>query len=150
MFYACDERWWNVYADEAFKVAKDCWTCDERAAKRFGLNHVEGVEQEGLSLKPGRVHLGLNSGYQAIGLAFMWGVAKIVLLGYDFQKTGGKTHWHGNHHRDLPNLGNLDEWARRMVRLAADLRGQGVTVINASRATALRCFERRPIEEALA
>jgi uncharacterized Rossmann fold enzyme len=102
-----------------------------------------------LCLKDGRVHSGGNGGYQAIGLAYMWGAARIILLGYDFQKTGGHLHWHGPHEKGLPNLGDLPSWARRMVQMGADLRAQGVTVVNASRQTALTCFEKMPLNEAL-
>jgi hypothetical protein len=61
----------------------------------------------------------------------------------------GESHHHGDHEGGLPNLGTMHEWARRMVQLAIDLRIQGVEVINASRQTAIRCFERMPIEHAL-
>lgn len=36
-----------------------------------------------------------------------------------------------------------------MPQLASDLRQEGTTVINASRDTALQCFERMPLEQAL-
>lgn len=115
-----------------------------------GLNRVEAVDVPGLCLRPGRIHTGLNSGYQAIGLAFMWGAARIVLLGYDMQRgPRGESHHHGDHEGGLPNLGTMHEWTRLMVQLAIDLRAQGVEVINATRRTAIRCFERMPIDEAL-
>lgn len=36
-----------------------------------------------------------------------------------------------------------------MAALASDLEADGVEVINASRQTALECFQRRPLEEIL-
>lgn len=114
------------------------------------INHIAAIDEPGLCVKPGRIHTGLNSGYQAIGLAFMWGAARIVLLGYDMQRgPDGKSHHHGDHEGGLPNLGTMHEWSRRMVQLAIDLSVQGVEVVNCSRRTALKCFECRPIEEAL-
>lgn len=113
-------------------------------------NYIEAADEPGLSLKSGRIHSGLNGGYQAIGLAYLWGASKIVLLGYDFQRgPKGETHHHGNHEGGLPNLGTLPEWNRRMVQLGADLRDQGVEVINATRRTAITCFEKMSIESAL-
>lgn len=114
------------------------------------VNRIEVVAHEpGLSTNLRRVNGGGNSGYQAIGLAYLWGATRIILLGYDMQKTGGKLHHHGKHEGGLPNLGNLTEWARRMIQLGIDLRKQNVRVINATRETAITCFERMPIEDAL-
>lgn len=115
-----------------------------------GVNYVEAADDVGLCTRAGRIHSGGNSGYQAINLAFMWGARRIVLLGYDMQRTGGRTHWHGDHGNGLPSLtADLKEWRRRMIQLGIDLRTHGVEVINATRDTALTCFERQPIEVAL-
>lgn len=124
------------------------WTCAERI--EFA-NYVEATDEPGLSLTTKRIHLGGNSGYQAVGLAYLWGASRIILLGYDMQLgPKGEKHHHGNHDGGLPNLGaDLAEWARRFVQLGADLRGQGVEVVNATRRTAIKCFERLPIEQAL-
>lgn len=40
-------------------------------------------------------------------------------------------------------------WRAKFPALAADLKREGVRVINASRETALECFERMSLEEAL-
>ena len=126
----------------------ECWTCAERL--RGVVNWVEAVDDPGLCTKPGRIHTGLNSGYQAINLAYMWGAARIILLGYDMQRgPNGESHHHGDHEGGLPNLGTMPEWGRRMVQLGADLRAQGVEVVNATRQTAITCFERQPIDKAL-
>lgn len=148
MQYAADARWWRVYGGEAERACEgELWTCADRMV---ALNRIEAVEGRGLCDRPGRIHAGLNSGFQAIGLAYMWGAARIVLLGYDMQRgPNGESHHHGDHEGGLPNLGTLHEWAREMVDLAIDLRRRGVDVINASRRTALTCFERMPIEAAL-
>lgn len=115
-----------------------------------GINYIEAVDDVGLSLKQGRIHTGGNSGYQAIGLAFLWGAVRIVLLGYDMQRTNGMAHWHGEHKHGLPNLGaNLPEWVRRMQQLAIDFRTQGVDVVNCTRETAIRCFEQVSLAQTL-
>ena len=115
-----------------------------------GIHYVEAVDEPGLSTKPGRIHTGLNSGYQAIGFAYLWGAARIILLGYDMQRgPNGESHHHGDHEGGLPNLGTMPEWTRRMVQLGIDLRARGVEVVNATRQTAITCFERLPIDKAL-
>lgn len=153
VLHACDGRWWDAYGAEVKEVFRgERWTCDPYAAQRHGLLWMNATDGAGLSLSPQRVHTGGsggNSGHQAIGMAFLWGAVKIVLLGFDMQKTGEKSHWHGDHPPGLPNDSPLAEFARRMIQLGADLRQQGVLVINASRETAITCFERMPIAEAL-
>lgn len=65
------------------------------------------------------------------------------------QLTDKKKHWHGDHpnglNRDLP----VNTFAKNFPALAADLVAEGVEVINATRETALECFPRMGIEEAL-
>lgn len=119
------------------------------AARKYGLLHVQGVKEPGLSLVPGQVHTGLNSGYQAMGLAAMWGASRIILLGFDMQRTGGQTHWHGDHIAGLPNLGHLNRWIEEMIVLGADLRRAGVKVFNATRVSALQCFPKVKLSDAL-
>lgn len=116
---------------------------------RARINWIEVADNAGISTRPGRVHKGQNSGYQSINLAFLWGMQRGVLLGFDMQRTGGKSHCHGDHKGGLPNLGDMPDWCRRMTVLAADLRARGVEVVNASRVTALTCYERKTIEAAL-
>lgn len=98
---------------------------------------------------PGSIAGGSNSGYQVINLAAQFGARRIILLGYDFKRTGGKSHWHGDHPRPLGNLGNLRMWCEHMGLLARDLAAAGIDVVNASRETALTCFRRMPLEDAL-
>lgn len=99
--------------------------------------------------QPGAIRRGLNSGYQALGAAVLWGARRVVLLGYDFQRTGGRAHWHPDHPANMGNLGTLPDWIAEMGVLARDLDGQGVEVLNATRETALRCFPRIDLSEAL-
>jgi hypothetical protein len=149
VLYANDMRWWRVYGDDVDrKFAGERWTvCDYRAG---GVNRVIGIDLPGLSTYPGRIHTGLNSGYALVNLVTLWGVAKIVLLAYDFSRgPNGEAHHFGDHEGGLPNLGALDTWAERMNPLAADLAAKGVTVVNASRRTAITAFKCAPLREAL-
>lgn len=149
VLYFADLRWWTQYGGAVERAFKgELWSIAERL--EGVVNWIMGVDEPGLSTKPGRINTGKNSGYQAVGLAHQWGAAKIVLLGYDMQRgPNGEAHFHGNHPEPLPNLGNLPEWARLFVQLGADLRRAGVEVINASRRTAITCFEKMPIIDAL-
>jgi hypothetical protein len=90
-----------------------------------------------------------NSGCAAVALAVARGARRVVLLGYDCQLTGGKTHWHGNHGGNLGNAGTLANWPGLFVQLAAHCARHRVQVVNATRETALTCFPRQSLEDAL-
>lgn len=126
------------------------WTLDQAAAADMGLQWIRGVEGEGLSQRTDRVHTGGNSGYQAIGLAYVHGAARVILLGFDMQRTGGAAHWHPDHPKHMGNLGDLAKWRARFDRYAEDLQRAGVEVINATRETALTAFPQQALRDALA
>ena len=88
-----------------------------------------------------------NSGGGAIAMAVKAGASRVILLGYDCQKSGGKVHWHGDHPQGLGNAGSMPKWPEQFKRLAASI--EGVEVINCSRDTALRAFPRMALEDAL-
>ena len=128
------------HADVAKGFAGECWTQDSPTAQRFKLHHVQGSQLPGLGRE--RIHFGGNSGYQAINLAYLWGAARIVLIGFDL----GGTHWFGDHPKPLQMPSPYRKWLPAFDRLAADLADEGVQVINSTTTTALTCFERMPIE----
>lgn len=149
--YAADGDWWDHEAGApGFRGEK--WTASTSAAARWGLGAVTLRVADGISAEPGVLHHGGHSGFQALGLAVARGARRIVLLGYDLRAgPGGRMHWHGVHPAPLrnPSPEALARWAGAFPCAAADLARMGVTVINASRRTALTCFERQPIEAAL-
>jgi hypothetical protein len=108
---------------------------------------VQGEIGNGVA-KPPRVRTGGNSGYQAIGLAILFGAARVILLGYDMQRTGDRTHWHGDHiGLGNPKADRLRLWCSNFKTLALQA---PVPIINASRETALDCFPRADLHDCLA
>ena len=98
----------------------------------------------------GFIHQGGNSGYQAINLAYLFGASAIVLLGFDCsQSKTGEAHWFGQHGPRLTQQQPFALWQANFPALAQDLANSGTRVINASRETALRCFERASLADAL-
>lgn len=88
-----------------------------------------------------------NSGCGAISLACFAGARRVLMLGYDCQKTGGKTHWHGDHPKGLGNAGSVHKWPAQFASLKAKM--SGVEIINCSRETALTVFPRASLEQTL-
>ena len=96
----------------------------------------------GLSSKPTMLLWNLSSGACAINLAFHFGVAKIVLLGYDMRRIDGEGHWHRDY---VPRGGKLPtEPYKRFLKafpsISNDLRTAGVEIVNASPGSAIDCI----------
>jgi hypothetical protein len=151
VLYACDITWWIAYFAEVSRTFRgEKWTVSARARDQFDLHWIYGMDRPGLSKDPTLIHQGSNSGYQAISLACLFGAARILLLGFDFARSGGKSHWHGDHPKGLSNGGAyFGRWTAHMNRLAADAAAAGITIINCSRKTSLTCFPRQAIEDVL-
>lgn len=139
------------------------FTMDSQAAKAFGLMAVGSFNEPGLSPSREYIHLGGNSAYQAVNLAVNFGATRVMLLGFDMGATG-LGHWFGDHpkidkvspaghpftedmNRTAPTC--FDDWRANFGRLATDLKSSGVEVINCTRQTALECFPRAAIQDAL-
>jgi hypothetical protein len=65
------------------------------------------------------------------------------------QHIKGQRHWHGDHPKGLTNADGIGNWVKHFTQLAYDLEYLGVEVINTTEDTALSCFKRMNIYEAL-
>lgn len=144
VLYACDGHWWDWHAERVKDFRGRKITQDKEAADRYGLEYIQSVDAPGLSSDPTCIHMGSNSGIQAINLAAHW-TKRIVLLGFDMQATGGKTHWHGKHPGEAGDYSPWHKWLWRYDLVARDAERMGIEIINATRETALTCFPRRPL-----
>ena len=134
VIYACDERWWDKYYEQASQTNAELWAYSEPACKKYSLNKARLTRTGG------------NSGYQAMRLAVTeFNASKILLLGYDMQ-ANGKEHWHADHPKGWPNGGQYKTWAEHIRRLTVEF--PDVQVLNCSRETALN-INRTPLEDAL-
>lgn len=127
-----DASWWQAYISEVKDVFK---------GRLFtSLDHCYGADQFRNTYR--------NSGAAAIALAAHAGARKIVLLGYDCQKTYDKAHWHNDHPRGLGNASSIDTWPAIFDRIATDC--GHVRIVNCSRETALNAFGRGDLLQELA
>lgn len=132
--YAVDVPWWKVYGERVVAEFK---------GSRYSQHNRMGATKI-------RIDHFSNSGAALVSLAAHFGCRRVVMLAYDCQKTGGKVHSHGDHPKGLGNAGAMPKWPGIFAKLARRMKVIGVTVINASRETALTCFPRMPLEQALA
>lgn len=133
MLYAMDLVWWQTYLAEASKEFK---------GQMVGpFRNLPGVSRAPSATKQ-------NSGAGAVALAASIGAQRIILVGFDGQKTGGRAHWHADHPEGLGNAGVVAEWPGHFRALARELKG--IDVVNCTRETALDAFPRRDLGEVLA
>lgn len=135
---ALDKDFWEVYKPEfdGLKITGLSETAEKfNGYSLFGENH--SLRRSG------------NSGYAAIDFAVKMGASKVVMLGFDAQfSVKGKAHWHADHPKPLSNAAAVATWAEQAEQLAAEI-PDNIQVLNASRKTAITCFDKVKLEEAL-
>jgi hypothetical protein len=149
VLYACGadaSQWWPRYGHGLHDFPGLRFTLDPKAAAWATVLKETGVT--GLERDPSGLKTGRCSGIQAINLAVHLGASTIVLLGYDNQSgPDGRDHVYGANpsNRRPP----YDLFLRCFETLVEPLAALGVTVVNASRVSALYTFPRVSLEEAL-
>jgi uncharacterized protein (DUF2461 family) len=138
--YAMDQRWWKEHHEEVactFHGERFCWS---KLGAKYGATVTEGLFN--------CVGFG-NSGANAISLAIYAGASTVILLGFDCRRTNGMSHWHGDHPKSLSNAQSIAMWPEKFKRVADHAKRQGVRIVNCSRSTALKCFERAELASTL-
>jgi len=158
VLYGADGPWWMHHRGVP-RFAGEKWTQDKGpnslsrprggcAADLYGLSVARSeANGPGVSLDPGYIRQGANSGFQALNLAALFGAARIWLLGFDMQHTGGRKHFFGPHPGPLDRGHSFKKWVAAFNTAAPQLAAAGIEVINCTRETALACFPRVAIED---
>ena len=133
----------------ALECVPSVYSLSRKIEKGFPtVNVLRNTGRDGLELQPTGLRSGKNSGHASINLAYHLGAKYILLLGFDMQMVKGRRHWHEDDHEQRPQT--FREWINAMTGLSVALRERGVTVINCTPDSALACFPKQPIQEALA
>lgn len=134
--FAMDRKWWEFHYDEV---------CTAFSGRRLTVATLDKrFDVEKLTIQSYR-----NSGAGCVSVAEQAGAKSITLLGFDCMADAGKTHWHGSHPVGLSDAKTIKVWPLIFDRMAKDMKRKGVRVVNASRRTALGCFERVALEAVL-
>ena len=114
------------------------------------MHILRNAGPEGLSRDPEALSTGRNSGYQAMNLALLAGASRVILIGYDAKEpaAGQAAHWFGEHPRMTP-VSAFAMYRQSFKNGAAAIKAAGLRVINSSPGSAIECFERMELEQAL-
>jgi hypothetical protein len=148
--YSCDPGWWDKHWPAVKLLPAEKYTqSDEAAAKYEPLRRISGDHRPGFSTKANLIHFGNNSGFQAMNLAYLMGYRRMLLLGFDMGPgLKGETHFFGDHPPGLNRASNHQSFITEFRKI--DCKKLGLTVVNASPRSYLDCFEKLPLEQALA
>jgi hypothetical protein len=155
ILYGCDVKWWKWHRG-AWDFAGEKWSTDGPGYHNdkwplvdlYGLRLATGKTGNAFSTDPEYVVNGTNSGFQAIGLAILFGARRVVLVGFDMRERDGKTHFFGDHPAPLKGRRGYDAFISNFNAAAKKL-PPGVSIVNATPGSALKCFPMVDLQEAL-
>lgn len=143
---ASDVKWWKYHrpAFDGFKF------CLQPGAEAFGATVLVNTGVTGIETDSRGLRNGMNSGAAAINVAVLFGVSRVLLLGYDMGYDAGQpSHFFGEHPTGIRCDSPYPSFIEKFALMVEPLRALGVSVVNCSRTTRLTCFERIPLREAL-
>ena len=153
LVYFSDECWYDWHRNEKAFRRFGGWKVALANARTFArdpsIRILQNYGNNGFCDIADGVMTGRSSGYQAINLAAHLGVSRIILLGFDMRAVAGRTHWHMAHQRPTPpeDFGNV--MLPQFANLVEPLRARGIEVLNATLGSAITCFPRVTLDEAL-
>lgn len=133
--YATDSQFWFYYKGVSeFKGRK--FTSSPVSAEKYQLDQV--------------LTIGNNSGLRAMQLAEILLSRRFLLIGFDMHVKQG-VHWHEPHGGQMrnPGTGEMRMWLDEMAIEGPKFTERRVEVINCSLDSAISCFRKMPLQEAL-
>ena len=146
--YACDTRWWSHNGEDFRKKfpEQESWTQCKTSAPKYNLLWTNGKHDNGLSTNPEIIHFGSNSGYQMLNIAFLMGCNKFILLGYNMQHFGGKSHFFGDHGGGMNNKSPYPSFLQKFKTIQQPIKK---LIVNCTDNSALKEFRQSTLEEEL-
>jgi len=144
---ASDGAWW-IHKKPAFAGLR--YSLDPSASRVKGVIVLKNTGTDGIEQDPAGLRTGRNSGAAAVNLAVHFGAKRIILIGYDMgHQSSKRSHFFGNHKFPLRDGSPFPVFIEAFKRQVNPLKQLGIEVVNCSRQTALTCFPRLPLEDAL-
>lgn len=129
VYYYGDHRWWRWYGDKVPSnypgriITSAAASPVDLRVLRMNKEYVAALSRDPTSLS------GLDSGYQAINLAFHLGARRIILAGYDMGFSNGRQHHHEEYPDEAPESNYTEKFAPRYEALFEQLQASKVEVV---------------------
>jgi hypothetical protein len=149
-----DDHWHHWHAEELTQFQGKYIIAWKKVQPARGVTirfvkHRRGL----LSFDPSTV-MGRNTGQVALNIAYLFGVKRILLLGYDMRSVNGKYNWHDRHRheggphsswiprrsRELPEERYKFRFIPAMEQTGKALIRKGVEILNCTTDSALTAF----------
>ena len=157
-FYACDEHWWQFHLENpqegrhVLESQPETRIWGNNTAIRTLQNHkqihvVRGNGTRGFSEDPKLIHWGSNSGSQLLNLAYLLGVSKMLLVGYNMcvpHKMGPKGHhFFGPHPKPMSQSAAYKGFVKQYHTIQGHIKK---LIVNCTPDSALDCFQKGDLE----
>jgi hypothetical protein len=153
--YGCDDAWWvsrnGLTEFKGLKITYGQRASEFQDMKRIDIDRTSGGDRIMVD-RPALIGSGGNSGFQALNLAVQFGATGILLIGYDMTSTGNSPHWYGRNNwpgSSNPIESNYERWRKAYGGSISILQELGVDVVNASPSSALNCYRRATVLDAM-
>lgn len=142
-----DSRWFVWHRESLEKFSGLIAHSAPRQSKRLGLAFYKWGKRAGIDPRPSYIAHNKSAGGGAINFAFHLGVKRVVLLGYDMRRVGGKPNWHDDH--PSPDKDPYWRFLRVFPLIARDAKRYGLDIINCTPGSAIDAFPIMHLEEYL-
>lgn len=154
VLHAADHTWWENYADEVPEHIDWFSTWDASSKPSFKIdsriNYLSGIPGHGFAKNTNELVLGGHGGHHAIQIAMHYGCREILLLGLDMCRLDGKAHWFGDYPvAEMNRRIRYDSYQPQMTAGASQAIKRGVRIINCSLRSAVSCFPKMTLDDAL-
>lgn len=159
-FYACDQHWWKYHVENPyFEGGKSVLDIPSRiwgnqTAKPYLKKHaphvniIHGQGASGFSTNQALIHWGSNSGYQLLNLCYLFGVARILLVGYNMGVPPGKEqHFFGPHPKPMSQSNSYRGFVKQYRKIQPEIKKM---IINCTEESFLDCFQKATLASELA
>lgn len=148
VLYACDYNWWEHHYD---KVKETCtaelWTQELNTRKKHNdINYTPGKFAPQLSVNPNIIHYGANSGFQLLNIAYLMGIRRFILLGYNMG-INGNTHFFGSHPSGVRK--GPSPWPKFIQAFKSVQPKIAKGIINCTEPSALNFYKQMPLKNIL-
>jgi len=147
--YAADRKWIDRFDGvPSFKGLKYSIESHDTTT-RHDWHVMRNTGFLGLETEANGLRTGFNSGFQSLNLAYHMGARRCLLLGYDMQVAAdGRDHFFGSHPDGA--VSPYQQMIEAFASIVQPLKDAGVSVVNCTPGSALKCFPMARLQDVLA